>query len=296
MKGQICIGPLAASAIHFAATDEEAGRIAKSVLAYLAAPEDANSALPPHIKNECDELLRVAKIHRECGRLGGRPKTKQKPNGNQMETKWKPNGNQNASRAQEETSSLISHAQGSPLERNTDTTVSVKERPAPLAHHADESAPAPVSEEPASPPPPPPPQPADFALTSEPTSKQAKPRKRFEAPTVEAVTAYCAEKGYPSSVVDPDNFVNYHAANGWMIGKNPMKDWKAAVRYWASRHSSQGPPSRQPDPRSDPTKFYTGTDYYDRIAEAHGLTYSSSPFTGKPQQPQPPSPPPPNVF
>ena len=32
--------------------------------------------------------------------------------------------------------------------------------------------------------------------------------------------------------VDPEKFVDFYAAKGWMIGKNKMKDWKAAVRTW----------------------------------------------------------------
>lgn len=59
------------------------------------------------------------------------------------------------------------------------------------------------------------------------------PRSRSPHPTVEEVTAYCIEQGY--SAVDPQRFVDYYTANGWKVGKNPMKDWKAAVRGWESR-------------------------------------------------------------
>lgn len=55
------------------------------------------------------------------------------------------------------------------------------------------------------------------------------PRTRFSPPTVEEVHAYCKEKGY---AVDPQRFVDYYTSNGWKVGKNPMKDWKAAVRTW----------------------------------------------------------------
>ena len=60
-------------------------------------------------------------------------------------------------------------------------------------------------------------------------------RKRFTAPTVEEVSAYCRERG---NSVDPQHFVAHYEANGWRVGKNPMKDWKAAVRNW-SRSDSQ---------------------------------------------------------
>ena len=48
-------------------------------------------------------------------------------------------------------------------------------------------------------------------------------------PTLEDVKAYCNERG---NRVDPERFIDYYTANGWKVGKNPMKDWKAAVRTW----------------------------------------------------------------
>lgn len=59
--------------------------------------------------------------------------------------------------------------------------------------------------------------------------KEKKPPKRFTAPSLEDVKAYCEER---KNNVDPERFVNYYTANGWKVGKNPMKDWKAAVRSW----------------------------------------------------------------
>lgn len=53
--------------------------------------------------------------------------------------------------------------------------------------------------------------------------------KRFTPPTLEEVTDYCWER---KNQVDPQRFVDYYTANGWMVGKNKMKDWKAAVRTW----------------------------------------------------------------
>ena len=53
--------------------------------------------------------------------------------------------------------------------------------------------------------------------------------KRFAPPTVDEVALYCQERG---NQVDPDAFVNFYTSKGWMVGKNKMKDWKAAVRTW----------------------------------------------------------------
>ena len=48
-------------------------------------------------------------------------------------------------------------------------------------------------------------------------------------PTLDEVKAYCNER---NNRVDPERFIDYYTSNGWKVGKNPMKDWKAAVRTW----------------------------------------------------------------
>lgn len=53
------------------------------------------------------------------------------------------------------------------------------------------------------------------------------PRPRFVPPTIEEVRAYCTERG---NRVDPQRFVDHYTANGWKVGRNPMKCWKAAIR------------------------------------------------------------------
>ena len=55
------------------------------------------------------------------------------------------------------------------------------------------------------------------------------PLTRFIPPTVEEVALYCVER---RNHVDAGKFVDYYSSNGWRVGKNPMKDWKAAVRTW----------------------------------------------------------------
>ena len=54
-------------------------------------------------------------------------------------------------------------------------------------------------------------------------------KKSFIPPTPEQVEAYCLER---KNKVDAQRFVDYYTANGWQVGKNKMKDWKAAVRTW----------------------------------------------------------------
>jgi len=51
----------------------------------------------------------------------------------------------------------------------------------------------------------------------------------FAKPTIEDLAAYCKERG---NGVDVEKFLNHYDSNGWKVGRNPMKDWKAAVRTW----------------------------------------------------------------
>ena len=52
---------------------------------------------------------------------------------------------------------------------------------------------------------------------------------RFIPPSLEEVKAYCKER---ENRVDPERFIAFYTSNGWKVGKNPMKNWKAAVINW----------------------------------------------------------------
>lgn len=77
--------------------------------------------------------------------------------------------------------------------------------------------------------------------------KPQKKTTRFIPPTLEEVEAYCDERG---NDVDPQKFFNYYTANGWRVGKNPMKDWRAAVRTWEK--NTYGKPVNKPEGNSNP--------------------------------------------
>lgn len=67
-------------------------------------------------------------------------------------------------------------------------------------------------------------------------------RTRFKPPTIEEVQAYCKER---QNNVDAERFIDYYTSNGWKVGKNTMKDWKAAVRNW---ERSTGKQAEQKEP------------------------------------------------
>lgn len=58
---------------------------------------------------------------------------------------------------------------------------------------------------------------------------KGKPPTPFVVPTLEEVEAYCRER---KNRVNAQKFIAHYTSNGWRVGKNPMKDWRAAVHTW----------------------------------------------------------------
>lgn len=56
--------------------------------------------------------------------------------------------------------------------------------------------------------------------------------KRFRPPSLDEVSQYCKERG---NTINPQLFIDKNIANGWRVGKNPMRDWKAAIRTWEAQ-------------------------------------------------------------
>ena len=75
---------------------------------------------------------------------------------------------------------------------------------------------------------------------------------RFSPPSVEEVRAYCLER---QNNVDPQHFIDHYQSNGWKVGKNPMKDWKASVRNWEKNSMST------PKIDNKPKKYTRPEDY-----------------------------------
>lgn len=62
--------------------------------------------------------------------------------------------------------------------------------------------------------------------------------KRFVPPTPEEVSTYCRER---NNGIDGSEFCDFYTSKGWKVGKNPMKDWKAAVRTWERSRKQSAP-------------------------------------------------------
>lgn len=76
----------------------------------------------------------------------------------------------------------------------------------------------------------------DFA-TKPPKQKTEAKQKLFLPPTVQEVSAYCLDR---KSGIDPEKFHAYYESNGWRVGKNPMRSWKAAVVTWERGDNGRG--------------------------------------------------------
>ena len=55
------------------------------------------------------------------------------------------------------------------------------------------------------------------------------PKKKFKKPTLDEVQQYCSER---NNNISAEKFIDYYESNGWKVGRNSMKDWKATVRTW----------------------------------------------------------------
>ena len=62
---------------------------------------------------------------------------------------------------------------------------------------------------------------------------------KFKKPTIEEVENYCKER---NNNINAESFIDHYEANGWKVGRNSMKDWKAAVRTWEKRETKTNKP------------------------------------------------------
>lgn len=88
----------------------------------------------------------------------------------------------------------------------------------------------------------------DFSAEEPKKEEPKKQQKRFCPPSVEEVCSYCEERG---NGIDPETFIDFYTMKGWRVGKEPMKDWKAAVRTWERRKTP--PKSESQKPKEKPS-------------------------------------------
>ena len=70
------------------------------------------------------------------------------------------------------------------------------------------------------------------------TKEKAK-RAKFTPPSIDEIKQYCSDR---NNSINAEQFHNFYSAKGWMVGKNKMKDWRAAVRTWEQRDGKKDAP------------------------------------------------------
>lgn len=98
--------------------------------------------------------------------------------------------------------------------------------------------------------------------------KEEKTSKKFKPPTVEEVAEYCKER---KNDINPQKFIDFYTSKGWMIGKNRMKDWKAAIRTWenSDKKSNIAPIPEWLDKKIEKEEYQKGDDpEYDAILDS----------------------------
>ena len=94
---------------------------------------------------------------------------------------------------------------------------------------------------------------------------------RFQKPSLEDVREYCSIR---SNNVDPEQFFNFYESKGWLVGKTPMKDWKAAIRTWEKREKEIPPRKRE--------KKESVFEHNLKVVDAmFGTTYHEQAYGGK---------------
>lgn len=80
-----------------------------------------------------------------------------------------------------------------------------------------------------------------------PTPLSGERTQRVTPPSVDEVRDYCQER---RNGVDPQAFVDFYTSKGWMVGRNKMKDWRAAIRNWERKEEHRGTGKNQRDTES----------------------------------------------
>lgn len=76
-------------------------------------------------------------------------------------------------------------------------------------------------------------QPASIVPAAAPKPATRRRTPPMQRPTVWEVENFCRTQGL--QLVDAQRFVDYYEANGWKVGRNPMRSWQAAARNWQRR-------------------------------------------------------------
>ena len=107
------------------------------------------------------------------------------------------------------------------------------------------------------------PHPESLILNPEERAEKSAPpeiKEKFNKPTKTDIHDFCEAEGI---FIDADKFIDHYAANGWVVGKVKMKDWKATARNWARREQEfkQTAKTKTASPRDRPAYRLADDDF-----------------------------------
>lgn len=88
--------------------------------------------------------------------------------------------------------------------------------------------------------------------------KDKKKTRRFIRPSIEELEDYCKEKNYK---IDCTYFFNHYESNGWKVGRNSMKSWKATLSTWNARNQKDTTPTESAKSKAIRENLFGGTKY-----------------------------------
>jgi hypothetical protein len=80
-----------------------------------------------------------------------------------------------------------------------------------------------------------------------------KSNSRFKKPAIQEIKEYCLER---NNSINPEQFFDFYECKGWMVGKNKMRDWRAAVRTWERNSGLQKKQSKLENKLNEIDKMY----------------------------------------
>lgn len=83
---------------------------------------------------------------------------------------------------------------------------------------------------------------------------ETKNTHKFIIPSLEEIKSYCEER---NNGIDAEYFMDFYSSKGWMVGKNKMKDWRAAVRTWEKGNKKVAPAAE----KNEPEEIWSIGDY-----------------------------------
>jgi hypothetical protein len=114
-----------------------------------------------------------------------------------------------------------------------------------------------------------------------------KSKKRFCPPTVKEIEGYVLTKGLS---VDAEKFHAYYESNGWRVGKNPMRSWKAAITTWQKNNFDNGSEKKKGETRYEQLRRFAGLSNSGREGRVYASgAGSSGGDNGQKIRPEPPT-------